>query len=211
VDARILTLPSINSPLYIDYCEYQAAKYAAENWHYSECLPPIKNVYFGVWEHGDFVGSVVYSRPASASMGDIFDLSADEFAELSRVALRDHENEVSRIVSITISMLEKKDSGLDCLFSYADPVEDHYGGIYQAMNWIYIGRTEPSRVGVRNGEQFHSRTISRKVEMGHMTRGEVNQEFTFKKTPGKHKYVYPLDDDVRDRAESMQKPYPKEP
>jgi len=204
-------MPSIGDPLYVDWCDYQAAKFAAENWHYSECLPPIKNVYTGVWEHGDFIGSVVFSRPASAAMGDIFNLSADQFAELSRVALTDHENEVSRIVSIAISLLNEKDNGLKCLFSYADPVEGHHGGIYQAMNWIYIGRTEPSRVGVKDGEQYHSRTISRKVEMGHMTREEVKQEFTFEKVPGKHKYIYPLDDDVRERAESISEPYPDEP
>jgi hypothetical protein len=198
----------MGDPLYIDYCDHAAAKYAAENWHYSGCLPPIKNVYFGVWEHGDFIGSVVYSRPASAAMGDIFDLSADEFAELSRVALTHHEHEVSQIVSITISMLSKKDTGLRALFSYADPVQDHDGGIYRAMNWDYLGRMEPTRIGVKDGEEYHSRTISRKIEMGHLTREQVNEQFTFKKAPGKFKYVYPLSPEVEEKIEAMSKPYP---
>ena len=201
-------MPSKGDPLYIDYCDHEAAKFAVDNWHYSEVLPPIKNVYFGVWECGDFIGSVVYSRPASAAMGDIFGLDADEFAELSRVALADHEHPVSQIVPITIKLLQQKDTGLKTLFSYADPVQDHYGGIYQAMNWIYIGQTEPTRIGVRNGERYHSRTISRKIEMGHLTREQANQQFTFEKAPGKYKYVYPLDEQVRQKALKHREPYP---
>jgi hypothetical protein len=201
-------MPEMGDPLYLDWCSHDAAKYAAENWHYSECLPPIKNVYIGVWEHGEFIGSIVFSRPASARMGDIFDLGPDEFAELSRVALTDHEHEVSRITTIAIRMLEDKDDGLDCLFSYADPVQGHEGGIYQAMNWIYLGRAGTSRVGVRNGEEYHRRTLSRKVEMGHLTREQINQRYEFKTKPGKHKYVYPLIKSINRKAQAIAEPYP---
>lgn len=192
--------------LRVDWCEYEAAKYAVEKWHYSGCMPAIKNVNLGVWEHGNFIGSVVFSRSANANLGKMFGLDQSEFAELTRVALTDHDAPVSQIVSYAIGMLESKDSGLECLFSYADPVQNHTGVIYQAMNWLYLGRGAKSRVGKapRHTEWKHSRQIDRLTDTGRVDRDDVE----WKTVPGKYKYVYPLSDSVQKQAEPMKKSYP---
>jgi len=197
--------------LLVDYCEYAAAKYACERWHYSECIPAVKNVRFCVWEAGDFIGAVVYSRSANPNIGNFLNLEQTQVAELTRVALGKHQHPVSQIVSYTIKMLNKKDNGLKALVSYADPYQNHHGGIYQAMNWIYVGQTEPTRTRVdESGETVHSRTVNRAKKKGFSTESEYSQLQT-EIRPGKHKYVYPLDNDVRERAESMSEPYPDEP
>ncbi len=48
--------------LEIKPCSHKAAKFAVENWHYSHSMPAGKLVKYGVWEHGKFVGSIIFSR-----------------------------------------------------------------------------------------------------------------------------------------------------
>jgi len=43
--------------LKLDWCSYQAAKYAVENWHYSKCMPVGKLVKIGVWEDKKYIGA----------------------------------------------------------------------------------------------------------------------------------------------------------
>ena len=192
--------------LRVDWCEYKAAKFAVENWHYSGCMPAIKNVNLGVWEGGDFIGAVIFSRSANNNLGKIFNLGQSQYAELTRVALDDHQSPVSQIVSYAIKKLHKKDTGLECLFSYADPIQDHTGTIYQAMNWYYLGRGAKSRVGKPQGcdRWMHGRQIGRLSQTGKIDRDKVE----WKQVPGKHKYVYPLTDDVEQKVKAMAKPYP---
>jgi hypothetical protein len=46
--------------LHLDWCSYQAAKYACENWHYAKVIPAGKNVYIGVYEEQKFIGCVIF-------------------------------------------------------------------------------------------------------------------------------------------------------
>lgn len=192
----------------VDYCSYQAAKYACENFHYSECIPVIKNVTFGVWENSEFTGAIVYSRSSNQHMANFVQLPQTEAVELTRVALKEHEHPVSQVVTYSMNMLERKDNGLRLVVSYADPSEGHHGGIYQAMNWYYIGQTESSRVLIdSNGDQVHARTLSMAKKNGYSTESKY-ESLQKKKVPGKHKYAYPIDDEIRQKLEGMSKPYP---
>lgn len=48
--------------LRVDWCSYQAAKYAVEHWHYSKAMPTPPAHYIGVWENAAFVGCVIFGR-----------------------------------------------------------------------------------------------------------------------------------------------------
>ena len=194
--------------LRVDYCSHKAAKFACENWHYSETIPPIKNVTFGVWEDGDYIGAVVYSRGVNGNIGSFVGLNQETAVELTRVALTDHKAPVSQIVSYTIDMLSEKDDGLKLLVSYADPAQGHHGGIYQAMNWTYIGDTEPGTVLVdSDGNKVHSRTLNMAKSNDYSTKDEY-ESLERKRVPGKHKYVYPLTKEIKRKVKDMAKPYP---
>ena len=41
--------------LKLDWCSYQAAKYAVEHWHYSRSMPAGKAVRMGVWEEDEYI------------------------------------------------------------------------------------------------------------------------------------------------------------
>jgi hypothetical protein len=167
-----------------------------------------QNVRFGVWEDGDFIGAVVYSRGVNSAIGSLVGLGQEEAVELTRVALDDHDSPVSQIVSYTMDMLKEKDSGLRLLVSYADPAQGHTGGIYQAMNWVYIGQTEPStQLYDEEGNAVHTRTKNMASANNYSTKDKY-ESLEKRRVPGKYKYVYPLDDAIERKVQELSKPYP---
>jgi len=204
---------SFKSKLRLGFCGYKAAKYACTYWHYTGKIPAGKRVHIGVWEDGRFVGVVIFSRGASAALGKPYNLDHTEICELTRIALRDHKNPVSRILAIAIKMLRKINPGIRLIISFADPDQNHHGGIYQATNWVYSGKTAAEPVYIdKNGREWHNRelTASGKVRIFNriVTRPRVADCIKVKK-PGKHRYLYPLDETIREIVIEMAKPYPK--
>src|SRR5690606_16022678 len=113
--------------------------YACENWHYSKSMPTPPRQFVGAWEDGAFIGVVIFSRGNASGIGKPYGLKQTEVCELTRVAMRNHVTPVSRILRFAIKFLKQRSPGIKLLVSYADPGQDHHGGIYQASNWIYTG------------------------------------------------------------------------
>ena len=201
--------------LRIDWATHEAAKYAVENWHYSRVLPVPPLVKIGVWEYEKFIGAVIFSRGANNNLLKPFGLSQVEGCELTRVALTKHTSPVSRVVRLAIEFLKRNSPGLRLIVSFADPSEGHHGGIYQAGNWIYTGR-QPETVEyiAPDGRQWHGRMVSKdgkiKVQGKYRSCWRTNQCTPVTK-PGKHRYLMPLDDEMRARIAPLAKPYPKRP
>ncbi len=191
--------------LRVDWCDYQAAKYAVMHWHYSKAMPAGKTAKMGVWENGEFVGAVLYSWGANNNIGKPYGLKQVEVCELVRVALTKHESPVSRVVSTTVRMLKVKSPGLRLIVSYADPLQKHTGAIYQAMNWVYVGRTTGTNQLVVDGRQMHKRTAS--SVYGTFTSSVLGGRYVYPEQ--KHKYLYPLDRAMRKQIAPLAKPYPK--
>jgi hypothetical protein len=97
--------------------------------------------------------------------------------------------------------------------SYADSYEGHHGGIYQAGGWVYVGLTaEDWAVIGKDGKRYHSRVASKsgfKMHFGRKVKTIRPQDGRKIILPGKHKYLMPLDDEMRKRIEPLSKPYPK--
>lgn len=196
--------------LRLDWCSHEAAKYAVEKWHYSRTMPVGKMVRIGAWESGKFIGCVLFALGMNRSLGSPYGLQMTECCELVRVALTEHQTPVSRIVAIALKMLRKQSDGLRLVVSFADPVEDHHGGIYQAGGWLYAGKTSAS-FEWRIGEQRLNKRAFTGQQFGGGRRSVSQIPSTAKKvqTPGKHRYLMPLDDEMRQKIEPLRKPYPK--
>ena len=199
--------------LKLDWCSHEAAKYAVEKWHYSQSMPTPPVIRIGAWEGGKYIGAVLFSRGTSDSMGSPYGLAMTQVCELTRVALSRHETPVSRIVAIALKLLARKEKGLQLIVSYADPEQNHAGGIYQAMNWVYVGRTaSDAKFRDKQGRIWHSRQVSAtgyKKQYGEYRRVPKISECERIPVAGKHKYLYPLDDDMRTRIQPLAQPYPK--
>ena len=196
--------------LRIDWATHAAAKYACENWHYSKSIPKSKLVKIGAWENGHFIGVVIYGCGATPNLGKPYKLPQNQCIELVRVALKNHITPVSRIVSIANKFMHKANQGLRLLVSFADTSQGHHGGIYQASNWIYSGQGHSAKFYMINGKLTHPRTLG----LAGLTQnidGARKRDLKAKVVivPGKHRYLMPLDAEMREQILPLSKPYPK--
>ena len=187
--------------LKIDWATHESAKYAVENWHYSESMPVGKLVKVGAWENGKFIGVVLFGRGANNNIGKHYKLDQTAICELVRIALTKHITPVSKIAAIAMRFLKSNSPGLRLIISYADPSQGHHGGIYQAGNWLYCGTSQAQQEVMHNGKIMHKRTAN---SLFGTIKGMQKSPIMWK-----HKYLMPLDNEMRKRILPLSKPYPK--
>lgn len=188
---------------------FKAIKYSCMNYHYSKTVPTGKLVGIGVWEDDKFIGCVVFGRGVGNAQIERYGIPVTEGAELVRVALREHKTPVTRIVAIAIKELKKQCPGIRILVSYADSRQGHLGIIYQAGNWVYTGKAKTTPDYLYKGKYYHVRSMNRMIKNGKMDRAFVNS--LPQRSGGERlRYLYPLDDDMRQLVEKLRKPFPKD-
>ena len=192
--------------LKIDWATHEAAKYACVNWHYSGCLPVGKLVKVGAWENGKFIGVVLFGRGANKSLGEPYGCDQTESCELVRIALTSHITPVSKIMSLALKWLKKTNEKIKLVVSFADTEVGHHGGIYQATNWIYDGLTNAADEYLYKGKRWHGRAF-RKSHGSHLN--YMNKGLQIVKGAQKHRYLMPLDAEIKKRILPLSKPYPK--
>ena len=190
--------------LRLDWCSHEAAKYAVEHWHYSRVMPAGKSVKVGVWERDKFKGVVVFSLGANSTLGSPYGLSQTQCCELTRVAMTNHETPVTRVVAIAMKMLCKAAPGLRLVVSFADPEQGHRGGIYQGGGWLYAGKSHAADEYIVHGKRMHGRSMRAKYGT-HMGKPWITKMLG----SSKHRYLMPLDDEMRSRILPLALPYPK--
>lgn len=193
--------------LLVDFCDYRAAKFAVANWHYSKRMPIGKMIKLGVWENTRFIGVVIFARGNTPTLGKAYGLEMIEICELVRVAIHDHTCFVTKIISVAIKKL-KLNEGLRLIVSFADPSRSHLGIIYQAGNWIYTGKSQPSWQWFHDGRWKHNREITSGA-FGRKSKVKNYSMLPKRLPPGKHRYLYPLDKRMRRQILPLAKPYPK--
>lgn len=199
--------------LHLDWATTEAAQFACKRWHYTGKMPNA-GVKIGIWEGGCFVGVILFGvGAANATNGKSYGLAErHEIAELARVAMKPgHRFPVSRCVAIAIRMLHRQSPRLKMIISFADTEQGHHGGIYQAGNWIYAGLTDPQREYVIHGKRKHAKTVHSNgwKQNEAWLRANVDPAARLVMTPGKHRYLMPLDEETRRRVLPLAKPYPK--
>jgi hypothetical protein len=193
--------------LSVQWCDVRAARFACQRWHYSHTLPVGRLATFGVWEDERFIGAVVFGRGANYHLGDAFGLMIGQYVELNRIALHTHEHPVSMIGARALRALHEHAPELRLVISYADPRQGHTGGIYQAMNWRYLGQSAPSRHFVMpDGSVVHQRAATAGNFNG--PRVPAPPGGVLRVIDGKHKYAVGFDRAMKRKLAAMAKPYP---
>jgi len=202
--------------LRLDWCSHAAAKYAVEHWHYSGTMPAGKTVKIGVWEEGVFIGVVIFARGSNKHLGKPFGLSQTQCVELVRVAIKDHETPTSRILAISCRMLKGQSAGIRLLLSFADMGQGHIGTLYQAAGWTYTGtgtsdeRSRPYRAPDRS--VHHWRSVAGALSargMASTIKAAISLGYVPMEKKLKHRYLMPLDPEMRKQIDPLAKPYPK--
>jgi hypothetical protein len=141
--------------------------------------------------------------------------------EITRVACEVDapRNTASKAVAAVLRVLAGE--GLDWVFTYADSAHGHHGGIYQALNAVYVGTDAKQWVNFElDGRRVAKRAISGRF--GHTRWPEVADlaaaaGHVLKKVPWapKHTYILPISGDAKTRRamvahlRSLALPYPK--
>ena len=162
-------------------------------------------VRLGVWEDERYIGCVLFGWGASPYLGRAYSLDLTECVELTRVALRDHRAPVSEIVAKALAHLHKHSPGVRLVVSFADPVQGHHGGIYQAGNWLFTGSSGETEEYLYQGKWYHRRTA--RAAGSRMPLETMPRRIQ----PGKLRYLYPLDRAMRRKVAPLALPYPKAP
>lgn len=200
-----------NVELKADWGSRESAEYACKNFHYSKCMPSGKLVIIAFWEDGQFIGVIIFGRGTSPHLGTKYGLTQTECVELVRIAMRKHTTPISKMVKIALAFLKRKNKGLRLVVSFSAQTEGHYGGIYQAGNWIYAGETNQQPEYFYKGKRTTSRTIAQKAVDMRISIKELCRRGIAKELPEQRKFRYlmPLDKETRKRILKLDRPYPK--
>lgn len=200
----------------------QTIKSWVTKWHYSRRTPGGGTIGYGSF-CPDMVALVTLSTPTNASgvasRYGLQDISGNW--EISRVVAHPTapKNTPSKAISACFQMWHSR--GIEWVFSYADTGQNHHGGIYQALNAIYVGLS-PSEAGyLLDGQPIHPRTLVSqfgtrawpKVQQLAQDRGQDLQRIPDMNT-AKHTYILPTGPpasrrEIRQRLSHRQLPYPK--
>lgn len=199
---------------------YKAIKYACLNFHYAKAVPVIRIGYNVYNDADDWCGVIIFGPGANMNSGKHFGLFNGQFLELVRVALNGKQSSTSQALAMTLKQLRKDCPLCRLVVSYADCDQNHLGTIYQATNWVYVGKMlQGHKDGswIVNGKRVHHRVLYD----WQTTAGcrsmlfrdyilSLDKDATPYTTKGKQKYLYPLDKQMRKQIMPLMQPYPKD-
>jgi len=155
----------------------------------------------GLFLDDELQGVAVYGFPVGRQVVKSITphLKNQDVLELTRLWLKDEapKNSESFFIGQTFKWL-KENTNTKVLISYADPMADHLGTIYQATNWLYQGNNTMLVKGYLhrlNGEWMHPRSVVAKygtVKTSKLL--EIDPEYERKELKKKHRYIYILTD-----------------
>ena len=174
--------------------------------------------HYGVF-FGSFCAGVVcfgFSAGANINSSKEFNLDKQELAYLARGACVHWapKGSNSRLIASACKLL-RQESEARLVIAYADTDGGEIGTIYQACNWVYIGRGSSTQQFVSPGGVIRDQKLpwDLKRKKGrtrqYWVKRLLDTGWTRQKSNPKHRYVYPLDRAMRRQIEKLRQPYPK--
>lgn len=185
------------------------------DFHYSRRMPSAIRHCFALRKPGGLFGETGEPQ-AGAIFGNPVQMHWNQAAlELLRLVRKDEcRASLSGLVGWALRWL-KANTTTPFVLSYADTAEGHHGGIYQALNFHYVGERTVSISGflLPDGSKKHPRQVNREL-------GSWSLPFVAERRPDwvpikgepKHLYIFPLRQKwttIARRHGWENKPYPK--
>lgn len=191
----------------------KAVRYACMMFHYAKTVPSAQYSFCVYNEAGEWCGCIIFGGGATPNIGKPFGLVQGEILELVRVALNGKQPCTSECVAAALKKLHKDAPQVKMVVSYADMDMRHFGTIYQATNWIYLGESNTGGKGyyIINGKRTHPKTCYAngwKQSLAWL-QANVDPKAIEVKTAGKRKYIYCFDRKMRKEWTARALPYPK--
>ena len=184
----------------------KAINYACKNFHYSKSVPTVQYGYNIYNDNDEWCGVILYGGGANNNMPKSFGKNAGEVLELVRVALNGKQETTSKAVALSLRQLHKENPLCQMAVSYADHRQRHLGTIYQATNWIYLGKSITSDTQYFfKGKWTHERTIN-----SQKNKNQLKMILPKRKNSNKFKYIFCFNKRERKKYLKVALPYPKE-
>lgn len=191
----------------------EAVRYACMNFHYAHAVPVVKWAYNVYNEKKEWCGVIIYGFGANNHIATAVGYKTGEVCELVRVALNGKQPCTSECVAASLKKLHKDSPQIKMVVSYADLDQDHAGTIYQATNWIYLGKYNAGSCGayIVNGKKMHPKSCYSKgwKQNVEWLKKNVDSNARAFYTKGKHKYIFVFDKKQRKKWLEKAQPYPK--
>ena len=150
------------------------------------------------------VGAALFGHTAgNEKTGSIFKPPFDGIEhcrELTRFVMIDEmpKHSESMFIGLCLRWL-RNNTHLLGLISYADPEHNHTGIIYQATNWLYTGRSTPSRKFIVDGgvEMHRKRAWNLYANSSVPMIQQMGHDVAVRITEPKHRYIYLLKKGLR--------------
>ena len=186
--------------LLVSPCHLADVRDFVETHHYSGSINGVKvTICYRVDYLGELVGAAIYGQ-LSTTAWKKFGGSESEVLELRRLVLVDAapKNSESRVIGWTLRHVRKNFPAIRTVVSYADPHYGHFGTVYKASNFKYVGVSakDTGFMNTSTGRVYHSRALRTKYkgdykpfvkELRRLKEAGVLQPISL---PGKHCYIY---------------------
>jgi len=191
---------------------FVAARQIVVRHHYLHSLPGGTKLAFGAFVEGKLLGAITFGVGPYNAFSLVEGTCSDDCLTLTRLWLSEElpQNSESRVISVCLRYL-KKYTTLKFITTYADPTQGHVGTIYQATGWLYTGLSEATpKFDIGDGIARHSRSLASAFG-SHSLRYLSERGLNVKVLPQipKHRYIYFLDKNYRNRLRAPVLPYPK--
>lgn len=191
----------------------KSTRYACLNFHYAKAVPTAKHSFNVFNNAGEWCGVIVYGTGANNHIASPFGLHQGEVLELVRVALNGKQETTSQALAMTLRELRKTAPHVKVIVSYADLDQEHAGIIYQATNWLYLGKYNEGNVGayIVKGKKTHPKTLHARGYKQNIDwlQKHIDKGAKIFRTKGKHKYIYLFEKKLRRQWLKEARPYPK--
>lgn len=145
------------------------------------------------------IGAMIYGKLGMANVWRKYADNESDVLELRRLCCIDDtpKNTESYFIGKTLRWL-RNNTAVKRIVSYADPHHNHTGVIYRASNFTYLGRTAPGVVIVCGERTYHDKAIRTKYNgqlkpfAARLKSALADGRAYYKKTGGKHIYIYDL-------------------
>lgn len=181
-------------------CDRKDIKQFIEKWHYSKSINGIMSSYcFKLMNNDEIIGGMIFGKLGMANAWKKYSKNAEDVIELRRLCCIDDtpKNTESFFIGACLRWL-KKNTKLKIVVSYADPEYGHSGIIYQASNFVLVGKTSAGKVIFWNGKKYHDKAIRTKYKgelkpfAKRLKNAIESGEAYYSKTTGKNIYIFKL-------------------
>lgn len=202
--------------LHFSKCKLEDVSDFVKENHYSHTYPGGIDLSFAAHLDNKLVGACLFGYGASRNLAEKLlrgEKDKHKFRELVRLVFLDEvpRNSESRFISWCLKFLSKN-TDLLAIVSFADSSKNHIGYVYQASNWLYTGKSIAHHANyLLDGKDTHERTLYSMY--GKFSIKDLKEKLgdRLKIVPQvvKHRYVYLLRPELRERLLLPVISYPK--